>query len=182
MTISNTVTSSNIIKRADSLSDMNLLRSYPLREGKRIEVFFDSIKGAKTIVHENGKETELHFSDSGIPSELRFSFCKLKSYLEDTYASYNGGRVFINCRLRGGGHSSHTNHWQTFSKAPPPPQRIPVNYSAGYVITGLNRPEVQGGTFVEESGGVGHRNYSVVFQTHNASLKPSVTITVNKSE
>ena len=182
MTISTTVTSSNIIKRADSLSDMNLLRSYPLREGKRIEVFFDSIKGAKTVIHENGKETELHFSDSGIPSELRFSFCKLKIYLEDTYASYNGGRVFINCRLRGGGHSKYSRTEFSRYVPPPPPKRIPVNYSAGHLITGLNRPEVQGGSFIEESGGVGHRNYSVVFQTHNASLKPSVTITVNKSE
>jgi hypothetical protein len=181
MTISSNVTKSAAIEPTESLADLNLVRSYDLGGEKKVEIFFSSTEGTKTFVYENGKMTELHFTQSGIPSELRYSFYKLKSYLEDTYATYNRGKVFINFRLRGGNHTS-SHHTQSFNKTPPPPSRVHINYSGGCLITGLNRPEIQGGKFVKESGGIGKRNYSVVFETYNAALKPSVTLTLDKKE
>lgn len=160
-----------------------LIQAYILGKERGLKIFFDPIKGAKAIIYEMGRQTDLPFNDSGIPKELRFSLVRLIDYLKDTYVQFNGTRVLIHHRLRGGGHSRHSRTDFTRRVEPPPPPRsVHINYTAGFTITGLNRPDVAGGSFTSASGGVGQRHYSTTFETHLADVMPSVMINVPKSE
>jgi hypothetical protein len=169
-----------------SYQERSLIKQYSLSNGAVITIESDPISGALGVYKKDDQKIEIPFENLSIPRELRYDKGRLQQYLEDTYLkprhSDNGKivSVVILQRLRGGGHS-HSTHSQSYhTNSPPPRRQTPVAYSAGFPIQGLTMSGP--GTFLHQTGGIGHRNFSVIFQHQDPAARPEVTLTVLKKD